>query len=161
MPGVLRPSPAAINLSRCLAESSLRIAGPQRIDASANPIGSFAGCRALAFQGGIEARDQGFSVERLGQIADCASLQRSRPDPFIRERRNENNWDVFAFGKQYALQLYAANVRHLNVGNQARYVVPARGSQKFAGGGKCECGESKRLHKASCRVANGFIVVDD
>jgi hypothetical protein len=105
--------------------------------------------------------NQSGAFERLTQKPNGSSLQSSRPDPFIRERRNENNWNVFAFGKQYVLQFYAANVRHLNVGNQARYVVPARGAQKFAGGSKCECGESKRLHKASCRVANGFIIVDD
>ena len=39
MPRVLRPFPAAINLSRCLARSSLRIAGPQHINAAPTRLG--------------------------------------------------------------------------------------------------------------------------
>src|SRR4029434_9313522 len=39
----------------------VRNVGPTR-------LGSFARCHALSLQGGIEARDQGFAVEGLGQV---------------------------------------------------------------------------------------------
>ena len=112
MPGLLRPSPAAINLSRCLAGSSLRIAGPQRINASANPIGSFAGRRALAFQGSIEACDQGIPVERLGQIADRPGPQGSCTIALDRESGDEDERQAVSPGKQVGLQFEAAHGRH-------------------------------------------------
>ena len=161
MPGVLRLSAAAINLSRCLAGSSLRIAGPPHINGSASPIGSFARCRALSFQGGIEASNQGFPIEGLGQIADRPGLQSSRAIALDGEGGDENEWQAISPGKQVGLQVETAHGRHSDIRDHARCVTQMGRSQELLGRREGMDGVAKRSHEVVGRCANGPIIVDD
>jgi len=134
MPEVLRPSPAAINLSRWLARSSLRIAGP---------IGSSARCRALSFQGDIEACDQGFPVEGLGQIADRPGLQSPRAIALDGEGGDENERQAVSPGKQVGLQFEPAHGRHSDIRYHARCVTQVGRSQELLGRRECMDGVTK------------------
>lgn len=161
MPGVLRPSLAAINLSRCLARSSLRIAGPQHVKAAPTRPRSFARCRAFSFQGGIETCDQGFPVERLGQVADRPGLQGSHAIALDGEGGDENERQAVSPGKQVGLQFEAAHGRHSDIRYHARCVTQLGRSQELLGRREAMDGVAKRSYEVVGRGANGPIIVDD
>src|SRR5437588_6065470 len=56
----------------------------------ANPIGSFSPSIAVLLQSGVEAVDQGFSGEGLGQEAGRSCLQSSHASVLDRESRDED-----------------------------------------------------------------------
>lgn len=159
--GSLAPPPLFFNLSRCLVGSSLRIAGPQHIGAAPTPIGSFAGCRALSFQGGIEAPDQGFAVEGLGQIADRPGLQSSRAITLDGESGDENERQAVSPGQQEGLQFEPAHGRHSDIRYHARCVTQLGRSQELFRRRECMDGVAKRSHEVVGRGANGSVIVDD
>ena len=161
MARVLRPFPAAINLSRCLAGSSLRIAGPQHISAAPTRWGSSALCHAFSFQGGIEACDQGFPVEGFGQVADRPGPQRARLIALDGESGDENKRQPVSPGKQLGLQFESAHVRHSDIRDHARCVTKVGRSQELLGRRECMDGVAKRSHEVVGRAANGYIIVDD
>src|SRR2546423_14078006 len=81
----------------------------------AHPTMSFARRRAPSFQGDIEACDQGFPVEGLGQVADRAGLQSSRAIALDGEGGDENERQPVSPGKQMGLQFETAHGRHSDI----------------------------------------------
>src|SRR5438067_1697869 len=73
-----------------------------------NPTRSFARCVAVPLQGGVEAVDQGFSGEGLGQETGRSRLQGSRASVLDGEGRDENERQPVALGEQVGLQLETA-----------------------------------------------------
>jgi len=55
---------------------------------------------AVLLQGGVEAADQDRPIEGLGQEAHCSSLQRSRAEVLVGERRDENERHAMTLGTQ-------------------------------------------------------------
>ncbi len=77
--------------------------------------------------------DQCPYIERLGQEADSPRIQCLRPDPFFRERRDENDRYVASPDLQMPLELDTAHPRHFDVCDQAGVVTNLGRPQKFVG----------------------------
>jgi hypothetical protein len=86
-------------------------------------IGSFAKCRAGSRQRSVEARDQGFSVERLDQEAGCPRPQSPRAIALDGKSRDENERKAAARGEQMGLQFKPAHGGHSDIRYDARRVV--------------------------------------
>jgi len=171
----LIPSRSTINLSRCLVRSSLRITCSQHVHARGThpligiagcemprqPIGSFAGSLAMPLQSGIEAFDQSFSGEGLGQETGRSRPRSSRPSALDGEGRDEDERHAVSLGKQVGLQLDTAHCRHLNVCYHARGVVQVGRPQELFGRRECMDDVPKRSHEIVGRGANGSVIVND
>src|SRR3954453_10634626 len=71
--------------------------------------------RGLGLKGLAKAFDQAFLAVGLGEEADGAGAKRPSASPFIGKGRNEDNRHAMAVGDQSALQIDAAQARHLDV----------------------------------------------
>jgi hypothetical protein len=127
----------------------------------ANPIGSLAPSIAVLPQSGVEAVDQGFSGEGLGQKTGCSRLRSSCASVLDRESRDENERHPVSLGKQVGLQLETAHRWHLNICYHARGVIEVRRPQELLGRGECMNDVSKRPHEIVGRDANGAVIVND
>src|SRR5438477_7247757 len=94
-------------------------------------IGSFARWLAAPLQSGIEAFDQSFSGEGLGQETARSRLQRARAGALDGESRHEDERDAVPPGKQVGLQIDTAHCRHLNICYHTRGVVQVRRLQEL------------------------------
>ena len=167
--GMIRRSPAVdyseedwtkvieVNLSAVFRLSQL--AGRKMIKQGSGKIINIASL--LSFQGGIEASNQGFPVEGLGQIADRPGLQSSRAIALDGEGGDENEWQAISPGKQVGLQVEPAHGRHSDIRDHARCVTQMRRSQELLGRRERMDGVAKRSHEVVGRCANGPIIVDD
>jgi hypothetical protein len=81
-------------------------------------------------------RNQRFLVERLVEKADRARGQRPSLGPRLRIGRYEDDGQSIALRKQLVLQIDSAHAWHLNIGDKARGVVHAAGTQEFLGRAK-------------------------
>jgi hypothetical protein len=182
-------SRAIINSSQCLVRSSLRITRLQhghalvdhlhtvaflyfvrrrrtdrhsrRTRCHGSPIVSFARSLAVPFQGCVEAFDQRFSAERLGQETGRSCLQRSRARAFSGEGRDENERHAVSLSKQAGLQFNTAHCRHLNIRYHTRRVIQLGRSQELFGRRKCVDDVPNRPHEVVDRGANRSIIVND
>jgi len=100
-------------------------------------------------EGRVEACDQAWSVERLGQKADGSGLHRSREGALLWKGRDEDERHVPAAGKQVGLQLDTAHGRHADIGNHTRHAVQALGLQELLGRRKRKDGVSMRPYKTA------------
>src|ERR1700704_271663 len=112
-------------------------------------------------EGRVEACDQAWAVERLGQKADCSGLHRSREGALLWKGRDEDEWHVLPAGKQVGLQFDTTHGRHADIGNHTRRVVQAVGLQELLGRPKRKDGVSMRSYKAARRRAHRCIVVNN
>jgi hypothetical protein len=79
------------------------------------PIGSNARSLAVSLQSGVEAFDQSFSVEGLGQETGRSRLHSLRARALDGEGRDENERHAVSLGQQVGLQLDPAHCRHLHI----------------------------------------------
>jgi hypothetical protein len=126
-----------------------------------DPAGSFARCIAVPLQGGIEAVDQGFSGEGLGQETGRSRLEGSHASVVDGEGGDENEGYAVPLGKQMGLQLETVHRWHLNIGYHARGVIEVRRSQEFLGRSERMNDVSERPHEIAGRATNGAVIVDD
>ena len=100
-------------------------------------------------EGRVEACDQAWPVERLGQKANCSGLHRSREGALLWKGRDEDERHVLAAGKQVSLQLDTTHGRHADIGNHTRHAVQALGLQELLGRRKRKDGVSMRPYKTA------------
>ena len=128
-------------------------------------MGSLAGRRALAFQGGVEARGQGFAVERLGQESRLRPPSaRARESLSTAKSGEENERQAVSAGRAGGPAVRAPLIgRHSDIGDHARRAAEvgrsARTPRPDASLGMD--GVAERPHEVAGRGANGPIIVDD
>ncbi len=74
---------------------------------------------------------------------------------------NENNGKAAVRLAQLLLQLDPAHARQAHVEYQAGCVIAIVTGEKFLSRGKCSWRKAGRLHHASQRFAEGFVIVHD
>ena len=84
-------------------------------------------------EGLIEAVDETFVVKRFAQKAECSSLQGLGLNLLLEIRRDKNHRHATAVSDQSILQVYTAHAGHVEIGNQARRLLPVLGLQVFFG----------------------------
>ena len=122
---------------------------------------SFACGISVPLQGGIEAVNQGFSGEGLGQETGRSRLDGSHACVVDGEGSDENEGYAVSLGKQMGLQLETVHRRHLNIGYHARGVIQVRRPQEFLGRSECMNDVSERPHEIAGRATNGAVIVDN
>lgn len=125
------------------------------------PTVSLAGSAAMPPQSRVEAFDQSFPVEGLGQETSCSRLQRSRANALNWKSRNENERHAMSLGEQVGLQFDTAHCWHLDICNHARRAIQLGRPQELFGRRKCMDDVPKRPHEIVDRGANGPIIIDD
>lgn len=88
--------------------------------------GHLAASIAVLPQSSVEAVDQGFSGEGLGEETNRSRLQGSDARVLDGKRRDENERHPESLGEQMGLQLETAHRRHLNICYHARGVIELR-----------------------------------
>ena len=158
---VSRPSRPLFNLSRCLAGSSLRIAGSQ-LSAHAParsghlPVAAPFPARAVSRQS-IRASPSKGLVRK--QVAPAFSARVAIA--LDGESRDENERQAVSLGKQVGLQIEAAHGRHSDIRYHARCVIQVGRSQELLGRRECMDDVAKRPDEIVGGGANGAIIVDD
>jgi hypothetical protein len=125
------------------------------------PIGSNARSLAVSLQSGVEAFDQSFSVEGLGQETGRSRLRSSRACALDGEGRDENERHAVSLGQQVGLQLDTAHCRHLHICYHTRGVIQVGRPQELFGRRECMDDVPKRPHEIVGRGANGSVIVND
>src|SRR4029077_17719554 len=109
----------------------------------------------------VDVFDQRRPVDRLGEKADGSGMQGANPGALFGDRRNENDRQTAVLAAQQVLELDAAHMGHLNVGNHARRLIDLRRFQELLG--RCERVRdiSERSHQPARGGPDGRIIVDD
>jgi hypothetical protein len=125
------------------------------------PIGSNARSFAVSLESGVEAFDQSFSIEGLGQETGRPRLRSSRASALDGEGRDENERHAVSLGQQVGLQLDTAHCRHLHICYHTRGVIQVGRPQELFGRRECMDDVPKRPHEIVGRGANGSVIVND
>ena len=109
----------------------------------------------------VEIADQVVGIEWLAQECNRPSIHGVCPHVFIGIASDENNGEAMTRGDQPVLQIKAAQARHIQIGDEARYLADLLGVEKFLGRAKRGNVLAKRLHETFHRLAQSFIVIDN
>src|SRR5262245_41990398 len=109
----------------------------------------------------VDQRYRRLCFERLAEEAQRSPSHRARLDPIFGKRRDKDDRYLTAPRQQQPLQLYPAQARHLQIGDQAGGVILMRRIQKLFRRCKRAYIKTQRAHQASQGRADRFIVIDD
>jgi hypothetical protein len=113
------------------------------------------------FQCPFKARDQAFLADGFGEEGKRSALQCGRAHVLLGIRRHEDGGNVMASAEQPPLQIDATDTRHAHVRDQARGILQSLGAQKFFGRRKRCRQVAVGFQKASGRLANRQVIIDD
>ncbi len=109
----------------------------------------------------VKALEQCLLIKRLPQEANGSCFERLPSDPIFREGRDEDDRRMHPLRQQHALEINAADIRHLDVHDQARGIKYMAGSQEIFSRSKYICRQSHRTEQAFQRKADRLIIVND
>src|SRR5216683_7702235 len=112
-------------------------------------------------QCGIEAFDQGMTVDRLAEEGDGTGRLRALADSLFGKGGNEDDRHVRTAYGQLVLEFHSAHSWHLHVRNQARGVIqPGRGQELLRGTEHARLVTDRPNEAAHCS-SDGLVIVDD
>lgn len=110
---------------------------------------------------GLQALDQGLSVERFAQEAGCSRFQGSIAVACDGKSGDKDERKALAPGEQMGLQVEPAHNRHPDIGYHAGGIAEVGRSQKIFGRGEGVDGIAKRPDEICGGGANRAVIVDD
>jgi len=113
------------------------------------------------YKGRLHDREQGASVEGLGEKSGRAGPERPRASFLVIVSREDDDGRSAAIPGQSSLELRAAHARQAQVEHQASSTPPGGRSEELLGRGENRHRESAGAQEALDGQTNRFVIVDD